>query len=642
MHYFTLSFVNFKKLLIFCVLVSFTRVSVGVVSDNVMMMGVSNSQHINIDSLEKELEGSRGQEKLQLLIRLSRAYVSVDLEKSLLFEKKVLELARDLGDTYAEVQSIGRLGQIQLYMGDHHAGMDYFMQAVQLAEKVNYPEGQVNSLIAIGLTYTYMCRYDSSLAYYHKALNLSEEIHYERGLSITLNNIGIIYANNEEYDKSYEFYMKALDLYGKLNDSVRVANAYVNLGLVHERNREYQEAMDFFKKAIPIFEKHNEEGRIASSYNSIGLAYYGLEDYSLALQYFKKSLELAKKISDKYTQTSASGSIGRYYSIRGHYDIAIQYLNEGLEIAHEVDSKEDVKRSYALLTKVYKNKKDYKKAFKYQSLYMQIEDSISTDNVQKKILELETKYESEKQEKEIELLQAQNEIKNKQNIILISFLVGLFIVAALAIYIFLVKNVALKRKALLLEQEKELDRLTVEKKELEAREKEAENLRLQEEMKSNEEISTLKEEKYQEEIKSKNRELSTTTLLVVGKNGILTSIKETIDHLLEEKPKDFGKMLKEVVKEIDSSINADKDWDTFKKHFEAVHSGFFERLLQSFPDLTHNELRLCAYMRINLNTKEIAQMLNISPTSVNQRRYRMRKKLDLESDVSLVEYMMNL
>ena len=96
--------------------------------------------------------------------------------------------------------------------------------------------------------------------------------------------------------------------------------------------------------------------------------------------------------------------------------------------------------------------------------------------------------------------------------------------------------------------------------------------------------------------------------------------------------------LKNLIHEIDHNTDLDEQWQQFKLHFDSVHKGFFERLLKNFPKLTPNELKLCAYLRMNLSTKEIAQMLNISTESVTTKRYRLRKKLGLEKDENLVGY----
>lgn len=85
----------------------------------------------------------------------------------------------------------------------------------------------------------------------------------------------------------------------------------------------------------------------------------------------------------------------------------------------------------------------------------------------------------------------------------------------------------------------------------------------------------------------------------------------------------------------------ENDWEQFVYHFDQVHSGFFQRLRQQYPELTPRDHRLCAYLRMNLSTKDIAPLLNISVRGVEISRYRLRKKLGLTGDDNLGEFMMN-
>ncbi len=98
--------------------------------------------------------------------------------------------------------------------------------------------------------------------------------------------------------------------------------------------------------------------------------------------------------------------------------------------------------------------------------------------------------------------------------------------------------------------------------------------------------------------------------------------------------------IEELIKEVDDNFNLDEQWELFQRHFEAVHPGFFSRLGKEYPNLTHNELKLCAYLRINLSSKEIAQILNISVDSAITKRYRLRKKLNLQNESNLIEFLM--
>lgn len=105
----------------------------------------------------------------------------------------------------------------------------------------------------------------------------------------------------------------------------------------------------------------------------------------------------------------------------------------------------------------------------------------------------------------------------------------------------------------------------------------------------------------------------------------------------EDNPK-----LKELNIIIKQNLQLDQDWDIFKKHFIEVHPDFFKAIINRFPDLTNDDLKLCAYLKLQLSSKEIARLLNIETAAVNKRRNRIRKKLDIASSVDLHEFMLTV
>ena len=163
------------------------------------------------------------------------------------------------------------------------------------------------------------------------------------------------------------------------------------------------------------------------------------------------------------------------------------------------------------------------------------------------------------------------------------------------------------------------------------------------------EIIKLKNAMLQTEIEKKNldydlkkKELATVALKNTHKNEILLKVKERLIELESHIDQKSFKQIKQLIKSIDAEMRLDQDWDLFKKHFEEVHGDFFKRLKQKYTDLTPKDLKLCAYLRINLATKEIAPLMNISVRGVEIGRYRLRKKLGIDSDKNLFDFMLQI
>jgi len=160
--------------------------------------------------------------------------------------------------------------------------------------------------------------------------------------------------------------------------------------------------------------------------------------------------------------------------------------------------------------------------------------------------------------------------------------------------------------------------------------------------KTQEELMVLKNEKLESEIKFKNKELASATMHWAQKGEILKGIKTHLDKLISDKPTSEAilKSLRSLVRSIERDAQLDDSWDQFAKHFDEVHANFLKRIKEEHPAISNNDLKLCAYLKMNLNTKEIAPLLNISVRGVEASRYRLRKKMNLEKETNLVEYIM--
>lgn len=208
-------------------------------------------------------------------------------------------------------------------------------------------------------------------------------------------------------------------------------------------------------------------------------------------------------------------------------------------------------------------------------------------------------------------------------------LIGYLIIVALIIY--LMQQWVKKR---MIKEQQEL-RNKMEQDKLEMLHKE----RLENEQR----IARLKTEQLEADLAGKNRELANSAMNIVSKNELLQNIS---DEILKLKDKDGQKLpadqIKKIQKVINEGMNDERDWDLFENSFNETHENFFRKVKASYPGLSPNDAKLCAYLRMNMSSKEIASILNITLRGVEIRRYRLRKKLNLEHDQNLVDFLMML
>ena len=161
--------------------------------------------------------------------------------------------------------------------------------------------------------------------------------------------------------------------------------------------------------------------------------------------------------------------------------------------------------------------------------------------------------------------------------------------------------------------------------------------------KSEIELMNLKNQNLESEINFKNSELASSAMHLVKKAELLTKIKSDLSQVIKTVENTQAKEeVKKIIRSLNNDESMDTEWDNFSMHFDKVHSDFLAAVKEKYPDITPNEHKLCAYLRMNLSTKEIAQLMNISVRGVEISRYRLRKKLKITSDINLFDHLINI
>ncbi len=169
-----------------------------------------------------------------------------------------------------------------------------------------------------------------------------------------------------------------------------------------------------------------------------------------------------------------------------------------------------------------------------------------------------------------------------------------------------------------------------------------EKQRFIEKIETEKKINTLLKAKFVGEISHKNRELATSTVYLLGKNEVLNEIKAHITNLISSKSDISESFFKPITKLINDNISLDTDWNQFRIHFDQVHPNFFVKLQEKCPDISQTDMKHCSFIKMGFSTKEIARLLNIGARSVQISRYRLKKKLMLEKDNDIYEFIKNL
>lgn len=166
-------------------------------------------------------------------------------------------------------------------------------------------------------------------------------------------------------------------------------------------------------------------------------------------------------------------------------------------------------------------------------------------------------------------------------------------------------------------------------------EKKERKLKLQN-LEAGQEIIKLKNEQLERDMATRNNELAVSTMSLIKKNEFLSEIRKRLEEAKTSAE------IRAVIKIVNREIEGEGSWKVFKEAFSNADKDFFKKLKEFHPDLTPNDLKLCAYLRLNLSSKEIAPLLNISVKSVEIKRYRLRKKMNLDRNINLVDYILQI
>ncbi len=541
-------------------------------------------------------------------------------------------------------------GMFYIEQGEHHLALPVFDSlAVFLEQQINYNESnELNKMLShaycsIGSTYEEMGYNEKALPYYYKSLRLSEKINDQKGLGRVLNNIGKYYVLNSEFEKGKEYISLALYINKKNGNKKFYFDNLNNLSAIYIAKNQYDTAMIYAENALSLAQEYHWLEEESMVHVNIAEITSNKGNLNLTIEHLLKAIQIQKENNYLYNLSLTYNALSSYYQDAGLIDSAFKFANSSYQLACKTNIFYLKTVATYQLYKIFELKNRPDSALNYAKLSYEYHDSIYNIESKNKIEQLKIVYEVEKKEEKIELLTEKASIQKRLQFMLTTGLILSLLLIVLLFFVLKTRIRLVKQKQLLIEKNKEIAQLAIKEKENQNRLLLEENKREEIEKKfykekfdKEAEIRILEEEKFKNDIKHKNQELSTAIILINNKNEVLTNLKERIS-----KPEFIeNKEINELINEIDSNIQLESDWVQFKLHFEGVHPDFFKNLKTDFSDLTENELKLCAYLKINLSTKEITQMLNITTAAIDKKRQRLRKKLNLDSKTGFVDFLM--
>lgn len=540
--------------------------------------------------------------------------MEADTILSIGYLKEAARLSKEINYSYGEAMSYYLLGRVHgCRILNFDRGISYHKKSIALVEQLDSLDLLGENFFARGMLY-----YGSGL--YSNALNdflISSDYYRKNGDSLNLSilrvNIASIYAEwtYDSYPEAVKYYHQAINKAKQSkNDYLFVYAVLFYSNSLIER-ADFKRAKMYLDQALPIA-KGDERlvELLCKIYISMADVLIQEKKIEEAVTYIEKSEAIGKKNNIKYAQADALFCLGRLYEAKGKPTGAEEYYQNALRLYVNMKMKKRIIAVYNKLANIANTRNDYKQAFELKSMQLVYEDSVA--KIQRKALlsEMQASMSLIERSRLIEI-----ERKNEQ---IEDLYVSKFTIATSAL--FLIVLLYFNRKRLRASKDKAV--LAKEKLILQ---KELENIKLG-------------EEKLKQALEFNAKTLTANTLNLIQKNEILEKIKAKADEIKKALPAELPLKINSLINTANFALNIDKDWENFKIHFEQVHNNFFENLKTRYPDLNSNDLRLCALLKLNLDTKEIATIMDISPESVKVARSRLRKKLQLDPSNNLSSF----
>lgn len=511
-----------------------------------------------------------------------------------------------------------------IYRTNNPISLPYFFKALEIAKSQNQYQWECQALAFIG-SYYVRCLHQPALGLqYHEQARQIALMHNDSAiLAGAHNNLGVIYSENYHDSLALLHFTKALSLSNEKAGGQYAAEN--NIGAILMRAEKYQEAISYFLLAQSHMERNRITANKALSFKNIGECYLHMGDFTTAESWANRCFHLAQETNDTAFQVHSLLLLSDIALGANQFPLALEYCQKALALGHLTNSATLLASCYASLSKLMEHTGHFQQALSLLHQQATIHDSI--ERVEKRI-QIEQLNEANQQIATHNALLRSMQQLEKRNGIWTAIVIALITCTFIAVTFLLVKIHQRKHRISALETENA--KATVEQHQM------AEKSLLQHRLlqKTQQELN--------DEIERKHREIADYALLVENKNQLLL----LAIHEIEQRRNDFKIRNREamdlLLAKLRANVHIEKEWDSFKLHFENVHPEFFSRLLEHSPSLTPDDLRFCACLRLNLSSKDIARLFNISPEAVRQRIYRIRKKLNFATNTELMNFIMNL
>ena len=454
--------------------------------------------------------------------------------------------------------------------------------------------------------------YFEALKLYEACLSTSKAQDYQKLLPHLYHNTGEIFLEIGDYEEASARLIMSMELFHAQKDEFNAALNQFSLAKIKGIQGDTEAAITGLLDAVSIMTKLESWPNVANGYNSIAELYQKKGEERRAQEYLDLALSIIENNTSTFAGPSSLYSTQIYTNVAeqafkdGQMKKAMEFSKKSLGLALINQYKGSIAANAELISRIHEQEGRPDSALTYYRTMMQFKEEAQKEDNIKKITQLRMQYEFDAMLKEKELDEVRSKASQRQREILVFGLLGFVLLTAIILWLLYRAQKSKADKAILREQNLQLERAQLD-----------------------------------QDLEYKNKELATNMMYLLEKNEFITGIARKLSEAKGAFNKNNQDLVQQIINELKQNSST-KIWEEFEIRFKEVHAEFYTALNEKYPDLTPNEVKLCAFLRLNMSTKEISAITHQSVNSLNMARFRLRKKMDIDRDENLIMYISQL
>lgn len=498
---------------------------------------------------------------------------------------------------------------------DHQLSLNLLQEARSAAIEHNSYEALFWVLTNTGINYAELLNYSDALDAFLEAYKIALKHLDKRHEMSILNNIAGVYMLDHKYDKAIEYYTLVYNTVKDSSDSLFIGGCAMNIANASIRNNNLTLSEQYSQIAGRFLMNHPEEMAQLNALKADIFLRKG--DNHHALETALTSYHQANELNNTALQSYAELSLANIYDAMGNYNALITTITRCLEKEINLEERRDL---LSRLSNAYAQIGLYDKALATKDSLIATIDTLYNIQGKKQFENSRIQFELFRREREIEDFRVKS--RNSRIFIALSVVIAIILTWALI-------NQTIKGK-----QQKKIISLELD------REKQNQQL-LQNQLDEQQTRRQLEEERYRHEIELKDKELMSKAMIMANRNDLIYKIIDTISQT-ESIKKSNNSALKESIKQLQQMLDNNEEWEHFSTYFEQRNETFINALKEQCPELSAQEIRFLSLIYLNLSTKEIALLLNITPEYCKKKKQLIAKKMGLENSKALYSFLSHL